>query len=150
MSLTGTERSSIIAAIAQPSPGRKLADAVNLLNNGAYTVTYSVGAEAANVVTVTITAKTLDGKALDNRVILDFLVISNTSTFALNTTDYTIAATTGVVSQLVADQVLRVVTNASGVAVLTFTLGSGAGSSFLAAILPGGSTSVSTAITHAA
>jgi hypothetical protein len=150
MTITGTERSTIVSAVSQPSPGRKLADAVNVLSNGAYTVSYSIGAETANAIAVTITVRTLDGRTLDNRVAIDFLVISSTSTYALNTTDYTIAASTGVVMQLIADQVLRVITNATGQAVVTFTLASGAATSFLAAILPGGSMSVSGAITHAA
>jgi hypothetical protein len=147
MSLTGTERSSLIAAVAQPSPGRKLADVINLMDDGAYSVSYSIGAEAANAIAVTITVKTIDNRALDNRVCLDFLLISSTSTFALNATDYTIAATTGVVAELVADKVLRVVTSATGVAVLTFTFASTA-TSFLAACLPGGAMTVSGAITH--
>jgi len=150
MSITGTERSTIVAAVASPSPGRKLADSVNLLSNGAYTVSYSIGTETANAIAVTITVTSLDGKAIANRVALDLMVISSTSTYALNTTDYTIAASTGVVAQLIADQVLRVITNASGVAVVSFTLASGAATSYLAAILPGGSMAVSGAITHAA
>jgi hypothetical protein len=147
MSLTGTERSSLIAAIAQPSPGRKLADVINLMDDGAYTVSYSISAEVTNVITVTVTVKTIDNRALDNRVCLDFLLISSTSTFALNAADYTIAATTGVVAELIADKVLRVVTSATGVAVLTFSIATAA-TSFLAACLPGGNMSVSGAITH--
>lgn len=148
MALTGTERSSIIAAVSQPGIGRKLADMVHRGSDGIYSVSFSVGAESSNAIPVTITVRTLDGKALDNRVSLDILLVSNTSTMAYNAIDYTITATTGTVQQLVADQVLRVVTSATGVAVISLSFAS-TGTSFMVPVLPSGELgTASSAITH--
>lgn len=148
MALTGTERSSIIAAVSQPGIGRKLADMVHRGSDGIYSVSFSVGAESSNAIPVTITVRTLDGKALDNRVSLDILLVSNTSTMAYNAIDYTITATTGTVQQLVADQVLRVVTSATGVAVISLSFAS-TGQSFMVPVLPSGELgTASPAITH--
>jgi len=134
--------------MAQPAVGRKLADVVNRATDGVYSVSFSIGAEVANAIAVTITVRTVDSKALDNRVMLDLLVVSNVTTMAYNAIDYTIAATTGTVQQLIADQVLRVVTDATGVAVVTFTFAS-TGTSFLVPVLPFGMFgTASSAITH--
>jgi hypothetical protein len=78
---------------------------------------------------------------------LDILLISSTSTFAPNAADYTIAATTGQVLEKIADKEISVITNAAGVAVLTFSIATAA-TSFLATKLPGGEMVVSAAMTH--
>lgn len=147
MSISGTERTALISAVAMPALGRKLAEVVDTMSDGGMRIAYSISAEVANVITVTMTATSLDGQPLTNRVWLDMLLISSTSTYALNTADYTIAATTGVVLQEVADQKLTVLTSATGVAVLTFSIATAA-TSFIATKLPGGKMAVSSAITH--
>lgn len=149
MALTGFERAVLTAAVAQPTTGKKLAEVVDNATDGISSVSFSVGAESSNAIPVTITAKTLLGKALDNRVSLELMIVSNASTLAYNAIDYTIAATTGVVIELVADKLIRVTTDATGVAVLTFTFAS-TGTSYLVPILPNGEFgSASSAITHA-
>jgi hypothetical protein len=147
MPLTGTERTALISSVAMPAPGRKLADALDVLVDGGMRIAYSISAEVTNVITVTITATGLDGAPLANRVWLDILLISSTSTFAPNAADYTIAATTGQVLEKIADKEISVITNAAGVAVLTFSIATAA-TSFLATKLPGGEMVVSAAMTH--
>lgn len=149
MALTGFERSVLIAAVAQPTTGRKLCEVVDNASDGVSTVSFSIGEEATNAIAVTCTAKTLLGKALDNKVTFDMMIVSNTSTLAYNSSDYTIAATTGTVLELVADKLIRVTTNASGVAVITLTI-SGAATSYLVPVLKNGELgTASDAITHA-
>jgi len=149
MALTGFERSVLIAAVAQPTTGRKLCEVVDNASDGVSTVEFSVAAEDTNAIAVTCTAKTLLGKALDNKVTFDMMIVSNTSTLAYNSSDYTIAATTGTVLELVADKLIRVTTNASGVAVVTLTI-SGAATSYLVPVLKNGELgTASGAITHA-
>jgi len=149
MALTGFERSVLIAAVAQPTTGKKLAEVIDNASDGVSTVEFSVAAEDTNAIAVTCTAKTLLGKALDNKVTFDMMIVSNTSTLAYNSSDYTIAATTGTVLELVADKLIRVTTNASGVAVVTLTI-SGAATSYLVPVLKNGELgTASGAITHA-
>lgn len=154
MGLKGEERATLIAAVANLSAGKKLTEVVETASNGVSAVSFSVGAEATNAIPVTITAKTLRGSgtsnaALDNKVTLDLLIVSNTSTLAYNAADYTIAATTGTVLELVADKCIRVTTDATGVAVVTLTI-SGAATSYLVPVLPNGELgTASGAITHA-
>ena len=148
MPLTGNERSMVVSAIAQPGTGRKLADVLSRATDGVHSVTFGVGAESGNAIPVTITVRTVDGRRLDNRVMLDVLLVSNTSTMAYNAIDYTITATTGTVQQLVADQVLRIVTDATGVAVISLSFAS-TGTSFMVPVLPLGELgAASSAITH--
>ena len=148
MALTGFERAVLTAAVAQPTTGKKLAEVVDNASDGLSTVSFSVGAENTNAIPVTITAKTLLNKALDNRVSFECMIVSSTSTLAYNAIDYTIAATTGTVIELVADKLIRVTTDATGVAVVTFTFAS-TGTSFLVPILPSGELgAASGAITH--
>lgn len=150
MSLSGKEKIAIQSAIADLPVGKKLADALDKFVDGAFNVSFTVSAEVSNVVTVTITVTGPDGQALSAPVFLDMIVVSSLTTFAISTTDYTtIAATTGSVVEMVADKILKVLTNASGVAVLTFALASGAATNYLALLRPGGSPTASGAITHA-
>ncbi len=150
MSLSGKEKIAIQSAIADLPVGKKLADALDKFVDGAFNVSFTVSAEVSNVVTVTITVTGPDGQALSAPVFLDMIVVSSLTTFAISTTDYTtIAATTGSVVEMVAGKILKVLTNASGVAVLTFTLASGAATNYLALLRPGGSPTASGAITHA-
>ena len=149
MALTGFERAVLTAAVAQPTTGKKLCEVVDNASDGVSTVAFSVGAEATNAIAVTCTAKTLLGKALDNKVTFDLLVVSSASTLAYNASDYTIAATTGTVLELVADKMLRVTTDATGVAVVTLTI-TGAATSYLVPVLKNGELgTASAAITHA-
>lgn len=150
MSLSGKEKIAIQSAIADLPVGKKLADALDKFVDGAFNVSFTVSAEVSNVVTVTITVTGPDGQALSAPVFLDMIVVSSLTTFAISTTDYTtIAATTGSVVEMVADKILKVLTDASGVAVLTFTLAAGAATNYLALLRPGGSPTASGAITHA-
>jgi len=149
MALTGFERSVLIAAVAQPTTGKKLAEVIDNASDGVSTVEFSVAAEDTNAIAVTCTAKTLLGKALDNKVTFDMMIVSNTSTLAYNSSDYTIAATTGTVLEMVADKLLRVTTDATGVAVITLTI-SGAATSYFVPVLKNGELgTASGAITHA-
>lgn len=150
MALTGFERAVLTAAVAQPTTGKKLAEVVDNASDGVSTVTFSVGTETGgNVISITCTAKTLLGKALDNKVTFDVMIVSNTSTLAYNSSDYTIAATTGTVLEMVADKLLRVTTDATGVAVITLTI-SGAATSYFVPVLKNGELgTASGAITHA-
>lgn len=151
MSLSGKEKIAIQSALADLPVGKKLADVLDKLVDGAFNVSFSVGAETSNAIAVTITVTGPDGQALTAPVFLDMIVVSSLTTFAISTTDYTsVTATTGSVVEMVADKILKVLTNASGVAVVVFTLESGAATNYLALLRPGGSPVASGAITHAA
>jgi hypothetical protein len=150
MSLSGKEVLAYQSAVADLPAGKKLADVMNKFSDGAFNVAFSVSAEVSNIVTVTIDVTAPDGQPLAAPALLEFLVVSSVTTFAPTATDYTtIAATTGSVLEISADKLLRVVTNAVGRAVLTFTLASGAATNFLAFVRPGGSLVASAAIVHA-
>lgn len=146
--LTGFERATLLAAVAAPAAGKKLVEVVEAAADGVASVSYSIGTETSNAIAVTITARTLQNRALNNRVALDLLIVSNTTTMAYNTNDYTIAATTGTVVELIADRVIRVVTDANGVAVVTLTIATAA-TCFLVPVFPSGELGTpSSAITH--
>lgn len=148
MALTGQERATLIASVANLAAGKKLAETVEKASDGLAAVTFAIGAESANAIPVTITARTLQNRVLDNRVSFELMVVSSTSTMAYNSIDYTIAASSGVVVEVIADKLLRVTTTAAGQAVLTFTFAS-TGTSFLVPILPSGELgTASGAITH--
>lgn len=149
MTLSGKEVLAYQSAIADLPAGKKLADAMNKLSDGAFNVAFQVSGEVSNVVTVTIDVTGPDGQALSTPTLLEFLMVNNSTTFVPSSTDYTtIAATTGSVLEVTADRFLKVLTNAAGRAVLTFTLASGAATNFLAFIRPGGSLVASPAIVH--
>lgn len=149
MGLSGRLRSAFQSAMADPGAGNKLANVMDRFDDGAFNATIAVSAEVSNIVTITIDVTGPGNQPLTVPVVLDALVVSNATTLAISATDYTtIAATTGVVLEVVADRLLKIVTNSTGRAVLTFTLASGAATNFLAILLPGGADIVSSAITH--
>ncbi len=128
---------------------RKLTEIIDRASDGPYSVTFSVGAEATNAIVVDITIKGAGNATLTTPVVFDAFLVSNVSTNALNTNDYTIAAgaSGGIVVQLVADQVIRCITTSAGLSKVSLTI-SGAATCFLAVNL-NGRLFYSPAITHA-
>lgn len=113
--------------------------------------TFTVGAEAANVITVNVQLKDELGEVSGVRAVT-LLVLSAAAGTAFNTTDYTsiAAGTDGALVELVADKVLLATCEADGDLDVVFTLSSGGATSYLAVVLADGSLAVSGAITHAA
>lgn len=120
---------------------------VGIANNAGFTI----GAEAANAITVNIQLK--DGlKDVAQRVALtaylsadangDSITSLATPTFA--------AGTDGVVSTLVSGKVVFLVSEADGDIDLVITYTTGAGTVYLVLVMPDGSLKVSSAITFAA
>lgn len=140
------------AAVGNLAAGTEIRNILNVVEGGAASVTWTVGAEANNVIVVNMQAKDDQGANVAQKVALPVLICTDTdgSPSATGTEDYTIAAgTTGKVFQVLADAALIVVTDAAGSADISLT-NSGAATSYLAAVLPGGKLSFSAAVTHGA
>jgi len=152
MTLGREEKRIVAAALGDQNTANKVTSIMDLAADGAYGVSFSVGAETANAIETTLTFTGVDGTTLTSPVMVDIMIVSSTSTNALNTTDYTVAAgaSGGVIAQLVADQVVRGITTSAGVLKVVLTLASGAATSFLAVRLANGKITHSPAITHAA
>ena len=118
------------------------------MGNAAWRFTYSIAAEASENIDVTITAKTPADQPIEEVVTFFVALYDDAAGAAPNTDNSTLSATTGEVLEVVADKLLLVKTNASGVAVIRFNI-TGAATTFLRARYPGGSGEYSAAVTHA-
>jgi len=148
MTISGIERSTAIAAFANPVVGRKFGDIIDLTTDGVMRVSFSVGAEAANAIAVTITVLGASGLPLTNPVVLDVYLLSSAAGTAFTAASgYTLAATTGAIRTVVTDAIASVITNSSGVAVITLT-NVGAVTSFVGVRLLGGKLAISPTVTH--
>lgn len=150
MTLGREEKKIIAAAISDQNTANKITSMMDAAADGAYGVTFSVGAEATNAIETTLTFTGADGATLTSPIMVDIMLVSSTSTNALNSSDYTIAAGSsgGVIAQLVADQVIRGITTSAGVLKIVLTI-TGAATSYLAVRLASGKIVHSPAITHA-
>lgn len=149
MSIGKAEIKSVEAMCANPSLARKMTNIIDRATDSPYSVTFSVGAEASNAIVVDVTIRGAGNSVLTTPTVFDAFLVSNVSTNALNTNDYTIAAgaSGGVVTQLVADQVLRCITTSAGLCKISLTI-TGAASTFIAVNL-NGRLFYSPVITHA-
>lgn len=147
MALTSVAGTALTSALANRPAARQIKAILNMLANGPASVTFTVAAESANNIDVTIQVKDENGVNLASVCSLEANVVSSAAATAFNANAYTITATTGAVVELVAAKVLRILTNASGVAVIRFNTVS-AVTCFLAVVLPNDSMTVSATITH--
>jgi hypothetical protein len=139
----------LIAALTHNTIGRDVAD---LINNMDYEVTFTVGAEATNVVNVSGQVKNSAGDAVAGVRTLQLGLFTTAAAVAYSTTNYTTIAigTNGALVELVADKRIEVRTDSDGAFDIDVTLSSGAATSYLAQLKPDGTVVSSDVITHAA
>lgn len=144
-----TLKQNLRAALANEKAGEDLA---NLANGLDYEVTFTVGAEAANVINVAGQVKDAAGDNVSGVRTLLLGLFTTAAGVAFNATNYTTIAigTNGAALEIVADKLLIVRTNSSGAFDLNITLSSGGATSYLAQLKADGSIVASGAITHAA
>lgn len=136
--------------LRQPLLTRHMSELLKKLFGGAVGVTFTIGAEAANAIVVSLQFKDEVGNEIDEVQSVKILILANAAGTALNTNNYTIAAgTDGAVTEVVADKVLECTTEADGDLDISLTL-TGAGTCYLGVVGPTGKLTISSAITHAA
>lgn len=149
MTIGTADLKAVEAMCANKGLANKMSEIIDRAVDAPYSATFSVGAESSNAIVVDITIKGAGNSTLTTPVVFDAFLVSNISTNALNTNDYTVAAgaSGGVVVQLVADQVIRCITTAAGLCKVSLTI-TGAASTFIAVNL-GGRLFYSPVVTHA-
>lgn len=150
MTLRSQTRNSLRAALANTGAFNQVKGCIDPLSGGIANMTFTVGTEATNAIVVACQALDEFGNVLTERCAVTLLLLADANGDAFNTENYTIAAgTDGALQELVADKVLLGITEADGDLDVSLTL-AGAGTSYLACVLPSGRLVISGAITHAA
>lgn len=130
--------------LANRGAGRMLGDH---LEPQVATATFTIGAEAADAIVVTVQLKKLDGTNATERKAIELLILKADET-DFNANAYTVASSAnGKVAESVANKVLVGYTTATGVVDVSLTI-VGAATAKLAVVLPGGKMVVSDTITH--
>ena len=121
-------------------------------SGGVDNVTFVIGAEAANVINVGLQCVDENGDDCAVRTGLMITLFADADGDSINAQDYTTIAvgTDGWLTELIADKHIIAGTEADGDLDIDITLSSGAATSFLGVLLPGGKWIISGAITHAA
>lgn len=133
--------------------GRHIGEHLDDVLGGVHSVSFTVGAEATNVITVNCQAKDERGVDVAQVSAIKLYVLADAAGAAFNTTNYTTiaAGTDGALIETVADKILECLTEPDGDLDVAITLSSGGATCYLAAVGPTGKIiGVSDAITHAA
>lgn len=147
MVVASNTRARLGNAMADDSAGRDL-----IRNMGIGSAVFTVGAEAANVITTTIQIKNLYGEELTAVTAVEVWLFSAAAATAVNAQNYTTVAagTDGVVLERIADTILDCTTEVDGDLDIAITLSSGGATCYLGVKLANGEFAFSAAITHAA
>jgi hypothetical protein len=147
MTIRSNTRDSLNSALCDQAAANDL-----LKRLGVTQASFTVGAEAANVITVNIQLKDENGNdiAVPSGVII--CLFADAAGAALNSTNYTTVAagTDGWAVELVADKVLIAGSESDGDIDIAITLSSGGATSYVGVLLADGSWAISGAVTHAA
>ncbi|MBT3708918.1 MAG: hypothetical protein HOG19_05720 [Gammaproteobacteria bacterium] len=125
----------------------------NLLSrNGVAAASLTVGAEAANVITVAVQLNDENGDAIASPSGVTICLFADAAGAGLNAQNYTTVAagTDGWAIELVADKVLLAGSESDGDIDIAITLSSGAATCYVGVLLADGSWAISDAVTHAA
>jgi|APSaa5957512493_1039668.scaffolds.fasta_scaffold87377_2 hypothetical protein len=147
MAITANTRDRLDHSLCDSAATKNL-----LTRNGVAAAVLTVGAEAANVITVAIQLNDENGDAIAVPSGVIICLFDDAAGAALNTDNYTTVAagTDGFVIELVADKVLLAGSESDGDIDVAITLSSGAATSYVGVLLADGSWAVSAAVTHAA
>jgi hypothetical protein len=147
MTITSNTRDSLDSALCDPAPTKDL-----LKRLGVTQAVLTVGAEAANVITVAVQLKNENGDEIAVPTGVLLCLFADAAGAGLNAQNYTTVAagTDGWAVELVADKVLLAGSEADGDIDIAITLSSGAATCYLGVLLADGSWAISDAITHAA
>lgn len=136
-----------------PRAGREVRGLLDMLNLAPATATYTIGAEAADVITVAVQLKDADGNDVAGKYVVDFYLSDAADGDGVVGTAASggIAAGTdgAVLAQMVTGKMVRMQCEADGDIDIAITH-SGAKTAYLVGILPNGKTVISSAITWAA
>ena len=150
MTLSTVTRQGLDAALADITTAREVKAILSAHSAKPASVSFTVGAEAADAILVTLQVKDENSVNVAARTALRVSLISSNTTFAINTAAYTVAAgASGIVSQIVSVKHYEVFTNAAGQAIISLTI-AGAGTTYVQAVLPNGDINISGVVTHAA
>lgn len=113
---------------------------------------FTIGAEAADVITVNVQLKNALGEDLDAVTGVEVWLFADAAGTSVNATNYTTiaAGTDGLLVEVVADKILGCTCEADGDLDIAITLSSGAATSYIGVKLSNGEFAISDAITHAA
>ena len=148
MALASATKVAIRAALACSSAAKEVLGLLGQLSGGIGSVVLTVGAEAADAIPLTIQVKDEWGNNVTavHELTLSLLTSAAGVDFTANT--YTVAATTGKLATVVTNKLFRVLTDATGLAVVTVT-NAGVVTCFAGVGLPNGQRTISATITHA-
>lgn len=149
--LTKSLRMQLPGAVPNHAAGNEVARQLNVIGKNVGHATLSVGAESGgNAIVVSVQLYDAQGNELTRACAVDVLLLADAAGAAFNTNNYTIAAgTDGAVVEVVADKVLKCISEADGDLDISLTIAGGA-TCYVAVVLPGGKLAVSSAVTHAA
>ena len=152
MTLIDNIKAALTVALGNGPLATKVGNIVDTIDSRAANCSFTVGAEAANVINVAVQVQDEEGNDVSGRYAIELLLLDDADGDAFNTDNYTTIAigTDGALVEIVADKVLRVITESDGDVDIDITLASGAATSYLAMVKPDGTLAVSGAITHAA
>jgi len=147
MTISSNTRDSLDSALCDQAATKEL-----LAKLGVIGATFTVGAEAANVIGVAIQLNDAYGNAIAVPSGVTICLFADAAGAGLNAQDYTTVAggTDGWAVEVVADKVLAAGSEADGDIDIDITLSSGAATCYLGVLLADGSWAISGAITHAA
>jgi len=149
MSLAESSRLALECALANPTAYQEIKETLEVIHGGVASASFTVNTEAANAITVNVQLKDSNGANLAQVAAVTILVLADAAGAAFNSTNYTTiaAGTDGALVETVADKVLMGISESDGDLDVVLTV-TGAATSYLAVVLPGGKLSVSGAITH--
>lgn len=151
MAVSTALRHRLPVAVANPSAGEELLDLCNAVSGGVHGATFTVGAEAANVIKVTI--QLTDESGADVAAVKGVVVaiFADAAGISFNTNDYdTIAVNTdGALLEVVADKLLFCTSEADGDLDIDFTEAVATPTSYIGVLLADGGWAISGAVTHA-
>jgi hypothetical protein len=151
MGLSQETRNAIIGSFTSVRGAHEVIHALEVSQGGVADASFSIGTEdGSSGIVVSIQLLDEEGDAIAEACAVLVLVLADAAGAAFNTADYTIAAgTDGDLVEVLADKVLLGISETDGDLDVSLTI-SGAGTCYLAVVLPGGKLAVSTVITHAA
>lgn len=116
--------------------------------NGVMDASFTIAAEDESEIVVSIQLLDSHGDEISGRHVVDVLLLADANGDAFNANDYTIAAgSDGALVQVVADKVLKCITEADGDLDISLTI-AGDKTCYVAVVLPGGGLKISGAVTH--
>lgn len=121
----------------------------NGCSGGVFDASFSIAAEATNMIDVTITLKDEQGAALGAGVAVELLVLANSSGTDFTANTYTLAAgSLGKIATVVSNKIVKAITGTGGIVNLQIT-NAGAVTCYVGVVLPAGRQVISGAVTHA-